>query len=117
MASYSKGVLSGSTHGRGIKITQTAIGSGDTIHTAVASTTQIDLVTIFAYNDDAVMRTLTLGWGGTTSPDDLIKVAIQPQAGLTLVVSDLPLRNGLAIKAAASVANVITIHGWVNQIR
>lgn len=117
MATYSKAPLSGSTHGRGIKVAASAIGSGTTIHTAVASATDIDLVTLFAYCDDTVARTLTLGWGGTTDPDDLIILPIPSQAGLVLVTADLLLRNTLVIVAAGSTANVITIHGYVNQIR
>lgn len=117
MATYSKGILSGSTHGRGIKVAATAIGSGTTIHTAVNSTTDIDLITVYAYNDDASDRVLTLGWGGTTDPDDLIIVNIPTQSGLILVAADLPLRNNLVLVAAGSTANVITIHGFVNQIR
>lgn len=118
MSTYSKGLLSGSTHGRGIEVVATAIGSGTTIHTAVNSATDIDLITLFAYNDDpSSPRTLTLGWGGTTDPDDLIITEIAPQSGLVLVTADLPLRNNLAVVAAGSVASVFVIYGYVNQIR
>ena len=116
MATYGKEVLSGSTHGRGIKVVATSIGSGTTIHTAQASTTTEDLITLFAHNDDTEPRTLTLGWGGTSDPDDLIILEIAPQAGLTLVVADLPLRNSLAVLAAADSANKIVIFGSVNRI-
>ena len=114
---YSKAPLSGSTHGRGIKVSATSIGSGTTIHTGVASTSDIDLVTLFAYNDDTVPRVLTLGWGGTTDPDDLIIVTIAAQAGLALIVTDMPIRNSLVVKAAGSAADVIVLFGSVNQIR
>lgn len=117
MATYSKGVLSGSTHGRGVLVTATAIGSGTTIHTAVASATDIDLVTLFAMNSDSADVTLTLGFGGTTDPDDLIEVTLSPQAGLVLVLADLPLRNTLVLKAAASTGSVVTLFGYANQIR
>lgn len=115
MATYKKIPLSGSTHGRGIKVTQTAIGSGDTIHTAEATTTdgEGDTVTIEAYNSDTVQRILTLGWGGTTSPDDLMTFPLPSQAGLILCVADLFLRNALVVKAAADVANKVVVFGSV----
>lgn len=114
----SKQTLSGSTNGRGIKVTTASPidGTDTTIHTAVAGTSDTDLITLFAYNDDTIDRVLHLGWGGTTDPDDLIIQTIAAQAGLVLIVADLPLRNGLVVVASASVANVITVHGYVNRI-
>jgi hypothetical protein len=113
---FTKIPLSGSTDGRGKKIVATAIATGDVIHTATSDATLPDLVTIFAYNSDTVARVLTLGWGGTTDPDDLIKTSIPSQSGLTIVTADMLLRNGLVIRAAASVANVIVVWGYVNRI-
>lgn len=117
-ATISKLTLSGSTNGRGIKVTTASPidGTDTTIHTAVTGTTDTDLITLFAYNDDTTARVLHLGWGGTTDPDDLIIQTIPSQSGLTLVVADLPLRNSLVVVASASVANVITVHGYVNRI-
>jgi hypothetical protein len=105
--------LSGSTHGRGIKITQTAIATGDTIHTALATTVagEGDEIFLDAYNSDAVAATITLGWGGTTDPDDLIKVVVP--AGETRFLYAGFLRNALVVKAAASVANKVSIKGYV----
>lgn len=118
MATISKLTLSGSTNGRGIKVTTVLPidGTDTTIHTAVTGTTDTDLITLFAYNDDTLPRTLELGWGGTTSPDDIISLSILPQSGLTLVTADLPLRNSLVVVASASVANVIEVFGYVNRI-
>lgn len=118
MATMSKLTLSGSTNGRGIKVTTASPidGSDTTIHTAVTGTSDTDLITLFAYNDDTVDRDLHLGWGGTTDPDDFIIQTIPPKEGLTLVVADLPLRNSLVVVASASAANVIVIYGYVNRI-
>ncbi len=116
MATFSKIKLSGSTDGRGIKVVATA-SSGTTIHTATASTTTgWDEVWLWAYNSDTVTRLLTIQQGGTTSPDDDIKVTIPPQAGLVLVVSGLILQNSSVVRAYAAAANVITIQGYVNRI-
>ena len=118
MATISKLTLSGSTNGRGIKVTTLAPidGSDTTIHTAVSGTTDTDLITLFAYNDSSAAVALSLGWGGTTDPDDLIIQTIPAQSGLTLLTADLPLRNSLVVVASAATINVITIHGYVNRI-
>jgi len=113
MPTLSEIPLSGSTDGRGIKVAASAIGSGTTIHTAVASNTLYDLITLYAYNDDTSDRTLTLGWGGTTDPDDLIIQNIPTQSGLIPITFKALLRNSLVVVAAGSTANVITIHGTV----
>lgn len=118
MATMSKQTLSGSTNGRGIKVTTVAPidGSDTTIHTAVTGTSDTDLITLYAYNDDTVSRRLELGWGGTSDPDDLIIQDIPSRAGLVLVTADLPLRNSLVVVASAETANVIVIYGYVNRI-
>jgi len=57
--------LSGSTHGGSIKVAATS-SPGTTIHTATSSTTDCDVVTLYAYNSSASAVTLTLQWSGTT---------------------------------------------------
>ena len=109
--------LSGSIDGRGIKVVATA-SAGTLIHTAVAGVVAgtWDQVEVYAYNSDTVARLLTLQWGGTTSPDDDIKVTIQPQSGLVAVVVDGILQNGAVVRAYAAAANVITIHGCARAV-
>jgi len=107
--------LSGSTHGRGIKIAATA-SAGDTIHTATSSTTDCDVITLYAYNSSGSAVNLTVQWGGTTSVDDDIKLSIPATSGLTLILPDLVLRNSLLVKAYAGTTNVVTVHGFVNRV-
>jgi hypothetical protein len=107
--------LSGSTHGRGVKVAATS-SAGTTIHTATSSTTDCDVVTIYAYNSSGSAVNLTLQWGGTTSVDDDIKLSIPATSGLTLIAPDLVLRNSLIIKAYAGTADVVTIHGFANRV-
>lgn len=118
MATMSKIPLSGSTNGRGIKVTTASPidGSDTTIHTGVTGTTDTDYVTLYAYNDDTVTRTLELGWGGTSDPDDIISQDIPPQSGLVPIVIDLPIRNALVIVASASAVNKVMVHGHVTRI-
>jgi hypothetical protein len=112
-------MLSGSTHGAPIKVAATSIGSGTTVHTATSSTSDGDFDEIYLWvsNTDTAVRTLTLGWGGTTNPDHLIVDAFVVPANLPplMVVVGLRLRNSLVVKAAASAADVLLVTGHVNR--
>jgi hypothetical protein len=112
-------LLSGSTSGRPIKVAATAIGTGTTIHAAVAGSAAFDEVTLFVTNTDTNAVTLTIGWGGTTDPDDLIckTVTIPASSGPIPLISGLRLNGGLSILAAASSANLLLISGFVNRIQ
>jgi hypothetical protein len=116
MTTFSKVLLSGSTNGRSVKILTTTT-PGTAIHQALASTAGFDEIWLWAMNSDTVERLLTLQWGGTTSPDDLIQVPIPPQAGPVLIAPGLLLNNALVARAFAAAANVITVNGFVNRIQ
>ncbi len=118
MATFTKTKLSGSTDGRAIKVAATGT-AGDTIHTGSGTATTYDEVWIYAQNTSASDVKLTLEWGGTTAPDDLIELTITAEAGLTLVAPGLLIKGNaspLVVKAFAGTTNVITLHGYVNQI-
>lgn len=108
-----KEFLGSSTYGRGIKVAATAT-PGTQIHQAHA--TAKDEIWLWAYNSDSAARDLTIEFGGTTSPDDLVKVSIPPNQGWFIVVEGQPLSNSLVVRAFASAANVLTIRGYVNRI-
>lgn len=111
MATCTKVKLSGSTDGKGILVTATAIGSGTTIHTADA--TALDFITLYAVNTDTSSRKLTIGWGGTTDPDNVIEQYLPAEGGMVPIVIRVPLTNGLIVKAACSTASVVAIYGDV----
>lgn len=119
MATFTKTTLSGSTQGKGIKVVATS-STGTTIHATGTSSTTIDEVWLYAYNSHTAAVVLTIEFGGTTSPDNIIKITVPQTAGLTLVVPGLILTGtGAAannITAFAATANVITISGYVNRI-
>lgn len=117
MSQAVKRKLSGSTDGMPIKVVATAT-AGTTIHTAVAGTTAgtFDEIWLYAYNGHTTTVTLTIEYGGATVPDQNIIITLAAKSGLTLIVPGLILQNGLAVKAFASVANVITLSGFVNSI-
>ena len=105
-------LLSGSTNGRGIKVAQTAT-PGTTVHAADATAT--DYVTVYAFNSHTAPVKLSLEWGGTTDPDDLIEVTL-PIEELTLVAPKLPLTSSLSVAAFAGTADVVVLFGSVDRV-
>jgi hypothetical protein len=118
MATFTKTILSASTDGRAIKVAATAT-PGTTIHTGSATATTIDEVWLYAMNTDVSAQKLTVQWGGTTSPDDLIEITLAAEPGLVLIAPGLLIKGNatpLIVRAFAASANVITVHGYVNRV-
>jgi hypothetical protein len=118
MATFSKKILSGSTDGKAIKVGQTAT-AGTLIHTGSTTVTTHDEVWLYAVNTSSSAVKLTIEWGGVASPDDHIELTVQPEAGLVTIAPGLLIKGNataLVVRAFAATANVITIHGFVNQI-
>ncbi len=110
--------LSGSTDGKAIKVTGTSTAATVTIHTATSGSGDIDLVTLYAQNNDAdgETRTLTIEWGGTSDPDNLIVVPVPCKVGPVLVCDRLPIMNSLVVKAFADEANDVQVYGFVSRV-
>jgi len=118
MATFSKIALSGSTDGRMIKVAATAT-AGTTIHTGSTTATTFDEVWLYAVNSSTSAVKLTIEYGGTTSPDDLIEYTVAAESGLYLIVPGLVIKGNataLVVRAFAGTANVINIAGYVNRI-
>ena len=115
MATYSKELLSGSTQGKGVLVVATST-AGTTIHTAVAGTTDVDEIWLYAVNAHTADIKLTLEWGEATEPTGNIEITVPSEAGLMLLTPGLLLQNGLVVKAFAGTASEVVIHGWVNRI-
>ena len=120
MATYSKVALSGgAADGTGIEL---AIDSGTftTVHTTTTTATTLEAIWLYAQNTDTSDRKLTLKFGGTDDPDDLIEVTIPTEAGLVLVVPGLILAGkastGLILLGAGAAASKMTVYGYVNRI-
>ena len=113
---YQKRKLSGSSDGRGVKVAASS-SPGTLIHTALSSVAanEWDEVFIQAVNTSADAVKLTLEWGGSTSPDDLIEVTIPAESGFTEVIPGHVLQNGVEVRAFAAQADVIVLHGYVNR--
>ena len=118
MATIDRIPLSGSTNGRGIKVAATAT-AGTTIHTGSATATTFDELWLYAVNSDTTDRKLTIEWGGTSAPDDLIEQTITAESGLILIVPGLVIKGNvtpLVVRAFAASTNVVMVGGYVNRI-
>lgn len=119
MATFSKHFLSASSGGQLIKVAATAT-AGTTIHATGTSSSIIDEVWLYATNTDSADVKLTLEFGGTTSPDDLVEFTVTAESGLYLVVPGMIIAGtgsaARTISAFAASANVINIGGYVNRI-
>lgn len=118
MTTYNKTILSGSTDGKAILVAATAT-PGTTIHTGSSTASTLDEIWIYATNTDTTDRKLTIEWGGTSSPGDLIEFTVPAENGLYLVVPGLIIKGNatpLVVRAFAATTNVITVSGYVNRI-
>jgi hypothetical protein len=119
MPSFSKQLLSGSTGGRPILVAATAT-PGTTIHATGTSATTVDEVWLYASNTDTTDRKLTIQFGDTSSPGDLLELTVKAEDGLVLLVPGLPLAGtGAAartVRAFCATTNVVNIIGYVNRI-
>jgi hypothetical protein len=92
-------------------------GMGSTIvHTAVAGTSDLDELWLWAVNSSTSAVKLTLEWGEVTAPDGNIEGSIPAESGLYMIVPGLLLQNGLVVTAFATIANVVLVAGFVNRI-
>jgi len=115
---FKKRSLSASDKGRGIKVGATAT-AGTLIHTALDSeaANEWDEITLRAVNTSGSPVKLSIEWGGTTSPDDLVELTIPAESGFTDVIPGHVLQNGAEVRAFAVTADVIVIHGYVNRYK
>lgn len=105
--------LSGSTHGKMIKIAALST-PGTLIHTALASTTdgQGDRIYLWAHNSHTTTLNIALEMGGTTVPDDQLIFTLTTKQTLQ-ILSGFFLRNALVLRAIGGAADLITVHGHV----
>ena len=117
MATFTKAHISGAADGLAVKVAATS-STGTTIHTAVAGTTAgtFNEIWLWATNTSAAAVQLTIEWGTTTAADGNIIVTVPPKEGLMQVIPGLILHNSKVVPAFAASANVICLHGFVNEI-
>ena len=106
--------LSGSTDGKGIKITATS-SPGTHIHTAVSGTSNFDEIWLYCYNSAAAATVLYLQCGSTDA-DNLVQQTITSKNGFEPVIPGLILDNSASLKAYSATASELFIYGFVNQM-
>ncbi|MBE2182650.1 MAG: hypothetical protein IAE89_04415 [Anaerolineae bacterium] len=113
---YKKRKLSASDSGRGIKVTATS-SLGTLVHTALASISanEWDEVHLNVVNTSASPAKLTIEWGGTGSPDDLVEVTVPAESGFLEIIPGHVLQNAKEVRAFADTTNVLVLHGFVNR--
>jgi hypothetical protein len=118
MATYSRRLLSGSTDGLPIPISGTATGSANTVHTAVAGSTDFDEIYAWVSNVTAAPATLTVEWGSASDPGGhMVKAySVQPNSPPVPIATGQVLNNAKVMKAFSSVASALNIFGFVNRI-
>lgn len=123
MATFTKITGSGSTDGRLVKVAATAT-PGSTLHTGSATSTTYDEIWIEAYNSHTSAVDLTIEFGGTTDPDDLVRITLPANSagsygGPQRVIEGWPLKGNatpLVVRAFASSANKIVVNVFANRI-
>jgi len=117
MATFTKAHSTGAADGLAVKVAATS-STGTTIHTAVSGTTvgSFSEIWLWATNTSAAAVQLTIEWGTTTAADGNIIVTVPPKEGLMQVIPGLILHNAKVVTAFAASANVICLHGFVNEI-
>jgi hypothetical protein len=116
MSTYTKLPLSASVNGKQILITATTSASATPIHTAVAGTSAIDEIWLYAYNDSTSSILTSILWGGISESVDVTRYTMLSRAGRTLLVDGKLLQNSLTVSAYATASNAIVFDGFVNRI-
>lgn len=73
---------------------------------------------MWAQNSDVTAdRKLTVEFGGTTAPHDLIEITVPAEAGPILVIPGWLVTNSVLVRAfSPTAASVIVVNGYVNRI-
>jgi hypothetical protein len=117
MATFSKLILSNSTDGLPVNITQT-VTAGTLVHTGSTTASHLDELWIYATNNHSASVLLTIEYGNATTSNN-IKVTVPNANGLYLVVGGLLLKGNavpLTVRAFAATTAVISLSGYVNRI-
>lgn len=117
MATISRNILSGSTHGRPLAL---AADSGNFTAVHTGPTTAADLIEIYLYlsNISTSQEIVTIAIGGTADGDK-IKVKV-PAESTVLALPGITIKgdggSGVAITAASTTAAKVNATGYINLI-
>jgi len=117
MSTFMKSKFSESVDGRGIAISGSAT-PGVLVHTAVAGSAVgvYDEVWLYAYNSHSSSVAVTVEFGGSIVPGDIVKATVPAVSGLLPLIPGYPLQGGCEVRVYAAVQNVVAVSGFVNKI-
>ena len=113
---FQKLPLSASIDGKRVLLTSITSASANPVHTALAGTSSVDEVWLYAYNDSTASILTSILWGGTVEPDDVIRTTIPVRAGNLLLIDGHILQNGKTVSIYATTGSYVSIGGFVNRI-
>ncbi len=118
--------LSASSDYAPIKIAATS-GTGTTVHTAQASATLSDFVTLCITNTDTVARPYIVQWAGTTDPDNNAYEGVILAGSTEEICVKKPIRGGHLVRVKSQTltwvdgvsytgsANILIVSGSVQR--
>ena len=75
-----------------------------------------DEIWVYGQNNHSTTVLVTIEYGSAAAPDGNIKANLTPLTGLQLLVPGLILQNSASVNAFASVADVVSLSGFVNSV-
>lgn len=115
MATWSRRILSGSSNGIPIAISDTSTATTvTTIHTGATATAIIDHVYLWAANIGSIDRTITFDWGAT-GIGGRIQVSIPFQDGAYKVADGWPVQGVPITCYGTATDTVVKVFGYVNR--
>ena len=118
MGTYSKIILSGSTHGRGLPLTVTAPSTGLTVHTFVTGAgTSLDEVYVYGYSTVTTAIVANFSIGPTTATGSRVGHTISGdnKKGLTLIIPGLVGRNADVLKMWVTTTDLLNLFGYAQR--
>ena len=86
-------------------LTATTTGTAHTLHTAIAGTDDVDLVSLWVFNNTGVNDSITLEVGGVT----VGPVTVMRSSLPALVLAKIPMSNGITLKAFAGTTATVGV--------
>lgn len=96
-------------------LTATTTGAAHTLHTAVTGTTDVDMVTLWAFNNTSADDEVTLEVGGVT----VGPITVMRNSLPAMVLARIPMSNAITLKAfagtTATVGVLISVTRLIDQ--
>ena len=95
-------LLSGSTNGADIAVTATSSGTATTVHTAVANTTSLDMVTLKIHNNSSDRDTIFVQVGS----GDYREFLVEGKSAMLAMTAE-PINNSITVKVYSGLGDVL----------